>query len=241
MIDKEIREKYPSIGFNQLEKYMLSYQERYYTSSHASKKKPARLLGQNGITFLLNSLQRSRYVFTGLIDCLNRTHVLLAFLAARAHLETTGSVAYFCRYLRKFYSGKISYEKVDSILYRLSLGVKTYPPKDTHPKQPDSINILTQVDSADKLLAEMGGHGKPFRNSYDFLSEICHPNFLGLTIGSEIVEKNVVVYSEKLEFREADFGILVNDMLAGCRFFFHIYDECFSLIGKNEQTPKLIK
>jgi len=241
MINKEIREKYPSIGFDQLENYMLSYQERYYTLSCASKKKPDRLLGQNGITFLLNSLIRSRYIFTGFIDCLNRAHVLLAFLATRAHFETTGSVAYFFRHLRKFYNGKISYEKVDNILYRLSLGCKTYPPKDTHPERPDPINILTQVDAADKLFAEMGGHNKPFRNSYDFLSEFCHPNFLGITMGSEIVEKNIVVYSEELEFRETDFGMLVNYMLAGCGFFFHIYDKCFSLIRENEQIPKLIK
>ena len=241
MINKEIREKYPSIGFDQLENYMLSYQERYYTLSCASKKKPDRLLGQNGITFLLNSLIRSRYIFTGFIDCLNRAHVLLAFLATRAHFETTGSVAYFFRHLRKFYNGKISYEKVDNILYRLSLGCKTYPPKDTHPERPDPINILTQVDAADKLFAEMGGHNKPFRNSYDFLSEFCHPNFLGLTMGSEIVAKNTVVYSEKLEFKEAHFVKLVNYMLMDCGFFFHIYDECFSLIRKNEQIPKLIK
>lgn len=241
MINEEIKEKYPLIGFNQLEKYMLRYQERYYTSSHASKKKPDRLLGQNGINFLLNSLQRSRYIFIGLIDCLNRAHVLLAFLAARAHFETTGSVAYFFRHLRKFYNGKINYEKVDNILYRLSLGCKTYPRKDTQPERPYPINILTQVDAADKLFAEMGGHDKPFRNSYDFLSEFCHPNFLGITMGSEIVERNTVVYSEKIEFKEADFGMLVNYMLMGCGFFFHVYDECFSLIRKNEQIPKLIK
>ena len=85
MINKERREKYPSIGFNQLEKYMLSYQERYYSRLVPSKKKPDRLLGQNGANFLLNSLQSSRYIFTGFIDCLNRAHVLLAFLATRAH------------------------------------------------------------------------------------------------------------------------------------------------------------
>lgn len=241
MINKEIREKYPSIGFNQLEKYMLSYQERYYSRLVPNKKNPDRLLGQNGITFLLNSLQRSRYIFTGFIDCLNRAHVLLAFLATRAHFETTGSVAYFFRHLRKFYNDKISYEKVDNILRRLSLGCKTYPRKDTHPEQPYPINILTQVDAADKLFAEMGGYIKPFRNCYDFLSEFCHPNFLGITMGSEIVERNTVVYSEKIEFKEADFGMLVNYMLMGCVFFFHIYDDCFSLIRKNEQIPKLIK
>ena len=241
MINKEIKEKYPSIGFNQLEKYMLSYQERYHSRLVPSKEKPDRLLGQNGINFLLNSLQRSRHIFTGFIDCLNRAHVLLAFLATRTHFETTGSVAYFFRHLRKFYNGKISYEKVDNILYRLSLGGKTYPPKDTHPERPDPINILTQVDAADKLFAEMGGHNKPFRNCYDFLSELCHPNFLGITMGSEIVERNTVVYSEKFEFKEATFGMLVNYMLVSCGFFFHIYDECFSLIRKNEQIPKLIK
>lgn len=241
MINREIREKYPSIGFDQLEKHMISYQERYYTSSRAGKKKPDRLLGQNGITFLLNSLQRSRYVFTGFIACLNQAHVLLAYLAARAHFETTGSVAYFFRHLRKFYDGTISYERVDNILRRLSLGAKTYPSRDKHPDLPDPINVLTQVNAADKLFAEMGGHIKPFRDCYDFLSEYCHPNFYGLTMGSEIVGKNTVVYSEKLEFKERDFGILVNDMLYGCGFFFHIYDECFSLIKENEQIPKLIK
>ena len=242
MIDKGIKEKYPSFDFNEVEKYMSCYQDRYYGRLVSKRAEPYRLLGHNGIKFLLNSLQRSRCIFTGFADCVNRTHCALAFLATRAHFETTGSVAYFLRYLRRFYDGKIKYQEIDDVLYKLSLGGRTFPEKSTHPNRPDAVNVLTQIDAADKLYAEMGGQiAKLFRDCYDFLSEFCHPNFFGSTIGADIVDRGTVVYYENPRFKHEDFGILINHMVMSCGFFFHVYDESFSLIKSNEEMPDLVK
>lgn len=241
MISREIKEKHPSFSFDELEKHISAYRDRHYSRLVSKRKKPDRLLGQNGTNFLLTSLQRSRYMFTGFIDCLNRTHRALAYLAARAHFEMTGSVAYLLRYLNQFYDGKIEYEEINAVLYKLSLGSRTFPERNARPHLPDAINVLTQIDAADSLFAEMGGERKTiFRHSYDFLSEFCHPNFLGLTIGADIKEGTVVYYEEP-EFRDEDFTTLVSYMLISCEFFFHAYDECFSLIKNNEEMPDLVK
>jgi hypothetical protein len=243
MIDKEIKEKFSSIRFNELEEYMPSYQSRFYGRLVPKSNKPDRLLGYNGINFLLNSLQRSRCIFIGFIDCINRTHRGLAYLAARAHFETTGLVAYFLRYIQKFYQGEIKYEDIDDLLLKLSVGGRTFPEKNTHPERPEAVNVLTLIDGADKVFIEMGGDKNIFRSCYDYLSEFCHPNWAGLTIGSDIVDEgdmHTVVYYATPEFKEEDFVILINYMLISCSFFFNVYDKCFALIKDNEELPDLI-
>ena len=245
-IDKEIKERYSGIPFLELEQFMSEYQARFYRQLLPKRKQPDRLFGYNGVNFLLNTLQRSRCIFVGFIDCLNRTHLALAFLAVRAHFESTGGVAFFFRHLSKFYNDEIKFEEVDNILFKLSVGCRSFPEKTTYYDRPDAFNVLTLIEGADKVFVEMGGDKEknPFRSSYDFLSEFCHPNNLGLTIASDIVKNGVVktvVYHEKPEINIKDFGVMVNYMLMSSGFFFHVFDKCFSLLKEKEELPDLIK
>lgn len=242
VINKELKEKHPSFDFDGLEKFMTEYKTRYYRRLVWQEKRPSRLLGHNGTKFLLDCIQRSRFLFRGFVDCLNRKHCVLAYLAARAHYETTASVAYFFRNLRRLYEGEIKYAEIDNIVLRLCAGGRVFPEKSKEPSRPDAINILTQIDAVDKLGAEMGGWtGKPFRESYDLLSEFCHPNFCGLEIGFKFADLGTVDYHENPGFRDQDLEILINDMLKSCILFFMIYDKCVTLLGDNEELPKLVK
>jgi len=242
MFSKEIKETYPLFRFDELEKYMSAYEDRYYGRVIPKKRKREELIGHKGVILLLQSLQRSRCIFTGFVDCVNRTHVLLAYLAARAHFETTGSTAYLLWHLRRFYSCEIDHTEIENILSRLALGAKTFPDKDTFPDRAEPINVLTQIDIADKLFKDAEGKNlKIFRKCYDFLSEFCHPNMLGLMVGSGVTKNRNLVLYEKPKFREEDFGTLINHMLISCNSFFYAYDKSFSLLKDHELMPDLVK
>ena len=97
---RTLKENYPSIKFKQLEEYNSLYQSRFYSRMLGPTQIPNRDLGYNGTRFLLNSLQRSRFLFLEYIDNINRDNVVSAFLLTRGHFESTASVAYF---LHKFF------------------------------------------------------------------------------------------------------------------------------------------
>jgi len=242
MFSKEVKETYPLFRFGELEKFMTAYEDRYYAGEIPKTKKPSELLGHKGIMLLLHILQRSRAIFTGFVDCVNLTHVVLAYLAARAHFETTGSIAYLLWNLRRFYKEEINQTEIEDLFSRLMLGSRTSDVKDFIPERLEAINVLTQINTADKLFKEIGGgEEKIFLNCYDFLSEYCHPNMLGLSVGSEVTEEDHIVFYEKAKFKDEHFGVLINYMLISCRLFFHMYDKSFALLKDHEVMPDLLK
>ena len=242
MFSKEVKDTYPLLRFDELENYMLAYEDRYYSRVIPKERERNELIGHKGVIFLLQSLQRSRCLFNGLIDCVNQTHVVLAYLATRAHFETTGSVAYLLWNLRRFYKSEISYREIEDVLAKLALGIKTFPDKEIPPVRIEPINVLTQIDVADKLFKDSEGMNlRIFRQCYDFLSEFCHPNMLGLMVGSDVTKDRSLVLYEKPGFREEDFGTLIYHMLISCHSFFYAYDESFSLLKDHELMPDLMK
>ena len=227
---------------NIIKNFQKKYDKRFFKKVDCTKEKPKRLLGHNGIIFLQHSLTRSNNLYLGFNDCIKNTNRSLAFFAARAQFEVTGSVAYFLKNLEMFYSNHLSYDDLDNILYKLSLGGRVFPDKNLHQEFPEAINVLTLVDSADIIFKKYGNkNSKPFRESYDFLCEFCHPNMLGLTIGSEIIRPGVVKFNRKPDFDEGDYGVLLNLIIMSIEYFFHLYDRCFNLIKKNEDIPDFEK
>lgn len=243
-IKQEIKKEYSKFAkdFSTLENLEKKYNKRFFTKLVCTKEKPGRLLGHNGIIFLQHSLTRSNNLYLGFINCINNINRSLSFFAVRAQFEVTGSIAYFFKNLKKFYSKQISYEDLDNILYKLSLGGRVFPDRNLVTEFPEAINILTLIDSTDSDFKEYRGEdSKPFRESYDFLSEFCHPNLLGLTIGSEIIEEGIIKFCKRPNLNEGDYGVLLNLLIMSIEYFFHLYDKSFNLIKKNEDIPYLEK
>ena len=165
-INKQLIKKYPSIEFIELEKFKLEYQKRYFKYVDFKKEKSKRTLGRNGILFLSKSLGRSRSLFDGFIDCINTTNAIVGFLIVRAHFESTASISYLLNSLYKFYDNEIEYDKINSILSRLSIGGKNYT-ESRKLNTPQAINILTQIETADKLFSELLNDKEIFKDSYD--------------------------------------------------------------------------
>lgn len=241
MLNSRMKKNISLESFKRFKGYGLEYRKRFYGKLVCRKKRPKRLLGQNGIWFLLRSLQRSKYLYSGLMACFRREERTLAFFAARAHFETTGAVVFFYNSLKKFYANDIEHKAMNKILERLTVGGKVFPDKEKYPDSPEPFNVLKLIDEADKLFSSMAKKKHNiFREEYEFLSEFCHPNCLGLTLGDSIVKPGTIIFHKKLNFEKKD-TTLINGMNMSCTLFFPIYDKCFSIIREREEIPGLFK
>jgi len=246
LVNRKVKRNISLKYIKELEDYMGMYEDRYFKRLVSLTKRPKRLLGKNGSSLLLNCLQRSRALFIGLVDSMNQQNSALAFLAVRAHFETTGSVAYFLTHLEKFYKDEITYAAMDKVLHKLIMGAKRFPEsKKKDPRWADAINVLTLIDTADKLFNEIViEKEKPFRDSYEFLSEFCHPNLFGLRVHTELYASEIPDWEnfpKSYVFKKRDYGVLIGHLIISCHFFFLVYDKSFSLIKKNEEIPKLYR
>ena len=249
MINAKIKNDFPSFDFNDLESYLSQYQSRYYGQITFRETNPRLMLGHNGIKYLLWSLQRSKFLYLGFIDSLNLNNPTLVFLSARAHFETTSAIAYLFYNLMKYYHGKVTFEEIDDLLFRLTLGSKCERDRKRNNLIPQAINVLTMIDVMDKLIIENCSTGaekdyftteKPSRGFYEWLAESCHPNFEGISIGSK-TEGPDVFFSTTPELKKADLGLCMSAALVSCRSFFTFYDDCFKLLQKKETMPDFIK
>lgn len=235
-----------SAGLKRLYEFNKEYKKRYFYMIILNRKHGERLLGQNSIRFLLLSLQRSRFMSESLLDCLRNKKVTPAYLIVRAHFEVTGLATYFYKHLVRFYNNEITYEEMDKVLKGLTLGGKNFPEKEKRIEHnvPDSINVLTLIGEADKLFNSWANEKKDvFIDCYNFLSEFCHPNCLGLSLGSDYIDWNKCVFTKKQYFKNEDLGILVSYLSISSKFFFAIYDKCFAIIKDREKNdmPFLIR
>lgn len=248
MINEELKTEFPSVGFSDLESYHSHYRRRFYRQITFHERNPKAMLGHNGIKYLLWTLQRSKFLYLGFVDSLNLNNPTLAFLAARAHLETTSAIAYFFYKLKKYYDGKVTFEEVEDILFRLTLGYKSDRDRKKNREIPEAINVLTMIDIMDKLIIEFSEDSqkdyfaseKICRGFYEWLAENCHPNFEGMSVGSETKGPHVF-FSADPELRESDLRLSLSAAEASCRAYFAFYDESFKLLEEREIMPILIK
>lgn len=235
----------PNISaMEQIETLKAEHEARFHKRLVSQKDRPARLLGHNGTVLLLKLITRSLYLLRGFDLAINDANSTTCFLNVRAHWETTGALACFHKWLTKFYRDECTFEELDAKLVKLSLGGRVFPDKDHvgHTNIPDSINVMSLIDDLDSQWKTMGGEiTKPFRGEYEFLSEFCHPNFLGNSIGSEMVESGCVEYHYPPILNESEISILLSDLAISLTFFTRFYDNCFSLLEKNEEMPMLHK
>ena len=256
MIRTKVKDEYPELSndFVKLAEFDKNYKKRFYGYIHFDKSES--FLGYFTTLYLMYSLQKSRDLFRGFIDCINLKNFSLLFLSTRAHLEITGSIAYFLRYLISYYDSKIKFEEIIDLLSRLFEGTKSKLLEGTkkYPVSYQAINVLTMLNGADKLFREKkvklnenvikiyGIFGtEPIRCVYELISEFCHPNFPGFIFSVETNEENKLIFRDKLIIDENSLGMALKSIDFSLSFFFSVYDDCFSLLNKNEKMPKMFK
>ncbi|MEW6410342.1 MAG: hypothetical protein AB1488_09585 [Nitrospirota bacterium] len=209
-------------------------------------------LGHTGIIFLQKNLQRSKFLYHGFIDNINFCNPEILFLIARASIETTSSLAYFLYNLRTFYNGKLKYIDIEHVLNRLDFGSKSPDIRKDASYLTESVNVITMIQTADKLLTEIANDDEEskekindFSTVYEILSEYCHPNyFSSIHVGRPMAGIGLIVFHElpKLEkLKGSHLDLVLPAMEFNCSVYFKFYDMTFSLLTKNEITPFLIK
>ncbi|GIO33675.1 hypothetical protein J2TS6_48160 [Paenibacillus albilobatus] len=215
-----------------------NFHQKYFIAKHKPQpEKPESLLGQNGLHFIQMCLYRSYLLFDGYIDSINNNNELSGAVCIRAHFETTAATAYFSKKLRSYYDGKIDFEELDAFLERLLLGIKT---KGELERAPDPVNVLTMIKSVDDQINEINNTGiSGFMNTYDLLSEFCHPNSFGLQIAGDINKVGVVRYKPF----EKPFNInlyFTKNFLMSSSAFMLFYLRVRNLLEAKEDLPIII-
>lgn len=241
MFNEEVKNVFIKAGLEEqigeFEQFLDEYNSRYIRIIKPQETRPKRLLGKNGLHYIQLALYRSRMLLQGSINSINDRNPLSAILSTRAHFEVAGGLAYFYKKLNNFYDEAITFGQVDESLRRLLLGVKLEEP----PEAPDPINVMSLIDAADSYYKnKIPGKVSMFRESYDFLSEFCHPNSYGIGMGCSINSAGIVRYNNSVTLSDRDLTFC-HYLLMSCSTSLGFYDMIYELLSKNEELPIIIK
>ena len=109
-------------------------------------------------------------------------------------------------------------------------------------KVPKPIQVLDLIDATDeflkkKLLKDKAPHDKMFRELYEDLCDFCHPNFQGITSGSDIIdEERAVIFHKTNRISDTDFTFF-SQLSMSAVLFIHFYEEVLKLLKEKEIMP----
>lgn len=142
-------------------------------------------------SWLVSALQRSRLTAWGAIGAINAPNEVLFVLAVRALLEVAALVAHVHDKLIQVYDGRLS--RSDMTCFALRMKFATRKPDDMELNEREveltkAINVLTAMKNLDRFCCRHFGFQSkaPMSNWYARLCEWCHPNGLGMSVGSEV-------------------------------------------------------
>ena len=110
-------------------------------------------------------LMRTSELASGAVDSLKRKRPVVAATLTRSIMESMAKAHELQRLLDEF-ALKSEGKDLDASLMQYLFGSKN------NPSLPNATNILTAIDRTEKMIPH-------FRENYDRLSELVHPNFLG--------------------------------------------------------------
>ena len=173
---------------------------------------------------------------------MNQDNAITAILATRAHFEITGGIAFFFKKLQNFYDNKITYKQIDEPLERLTVGSKLEELKKK--SAPDPIHVLDMVRAVDDFLKKWSGKKESiFEETYNILSEFCHPNSYAMILAKKIErgwEGFTLKYYDSAAILEHHLFFL--HFLSMSTFpFIQFYNKTYELLEENEELPIIIR
>ncbi|MGE0369798.1 MAG: hypothetical protein AB7I96_13210 [Candidatus Dadabacteria bacterium] len=247
--NKKIKAQFPRVKFKLLEVNIVFYKTRYRSRILIPQEPPTRDIGWMASGFIYRALQRSRMLFFEFINNINNGNVLSSYYLVRGHFETTAAVAALSKALKDCYAQDITYEELATTILTLGIGTRyfrpeNFPDEPTTIEFPQAINVITRITRADEMysnilnLDETPGR---FADAFNLLSEFCHPNVGGLSIGSEVQSNLDITFQKNPNFNEENLKRLITCMGMSSSFFFHVYDNCLSMLKDNEEMPEIIE
>lgn len=205
-----------------------------------SNERDIKLFGHNVLRYIQLQLFRSKTLIDGSLLALSKNCALTSILSARAHFETTGCMAFLYKKISSHYDGNIDFENLNNNLKRLLLGATTIK----NPNVPKPIHVLNLIDATDwyiekLVIKEKIPEGGKFRDFYNDLSEFCHPNYHGITSGSDILkEEGAIVYHNTNKINNLEFGFFFHISISISIFLF-LYEEIFRILKSKDMLPKI--
>jgi len=155
-------------------------------------------------------LHRAERLLSGASTMLLESNIYALALSVRGHYEATAVLGYLCNRLGSFAATNIDFAKFAYNIVCAFLGAK-------HPahfaKAPDPPNILTCIEKADIYLrSHFTTYAKGcLRDTYDWLSEFSHPNFLSHSSAFTVdtANRRFMFCHDDSELQERDFDLIV--------------------------------
>jgi hypothetical protein len=194
------------------------------------------LLGYRLVTLAYQSLFRSTSLITGFLTLHNAENNIGMRLMARSHMETTGFIIYVYTKLNDYYAGKLDRDKLDDLMFRLSLGSKVIrkEPNDDGAKSPNPIHVLDLIRSFDNWWHSVGQDNVPFMDGYEWLCEFCHPNWASHSIYTNIVG-GTMSFDDKVDQLD-DF---IGGFAVSVTSFLFFFNKLIEIIKINEPFPDI--
>lgn len=143
------------------------------------------LIAQNVFHLASKVLYYSLNLNWGILELCKERNIFSSLFLIRANYEATGVLGNVYDKMQRYYSENLPFEKFDELVVRYSLGSEMIDGGERN--VPERVQVLNGIDSVDKWLTkESGEKTDSFRNSYNYLSQFCHPNFHGLNIISSL-------------------------------------------------------
>lgn len=124
-------------------------------------------------------LWRSEEISRNCISLLRSGDIVTAAVLSRCLTENSAVCWYAMELILDRNSGK-RINDFDEFSMRLLMGHKTWE------EMPDPVNIMTQIDKADKTVSGL-------RANYDRLSELTHPNYMGTSFMFSQIDRNKIL------------------------------------------------
>jgi hypothetical protein len=144
-------------------------------------------------------------------------------LLARGHVEAVAVLGNFCSRLASFAAGRISFDKFEWEAADALMGAK----HSLFEKANSPENILTCIERTDKFLNQniLGTKDNIVRDTYDWLSEFAHPNFLSNQTAFKLDKANGrFLFDHASAIRKEDFQ-LFSYLLLSASFFLPLHDQ----------------
>lgn len=189
----------------EIENFIEALTQKTFTFQLSSETTPIALLGSNALCLLCKVLNYSLSLNIGVLTLYKNKNISSAILLIRSNFEAAGILANFYDKMLRYYNKTITLEEYDGMLVRYLLGSKSISFPDI--EVPDPINVLNGIDSIDKWLYQNSGDKSGMiRDSYNYLSEFCHPNFHGTSLCTTISSERVVSLKsqEEIFIRHSD-------------------------------------
>ena len=230
---KTFRKKYLPDGFSveridQINERLQFYRRMKFAVLDSEKQTTIEAVSYWTLVLLQVHVRRALALVDGGLDASKEKNTLITYFCARALYESSALIWHILETLMPFLEAD-DFKGAGELLKKSLLPSRVYSEKGTISEPFKATNILTYIDRIDKV--------KPgFRDQYDDLSEIVHPNYPGLMeLFSTVGEGNVTHFHDGEPWKQMSLNFLIHGayhFTMAAPGVITVYEKCLALLEK---------